>query len=119
MFDGLKRSILFGKLASGLEVLRRYLLTGESSGEKVLGWTVAQWKVWLEGGLAVAVGGALGAILPALTEYQTCLAQTPPAPCVLNFQALAVSAGAGALAALVGWFRMNPSDPRRTPEPPK
>lgn len=114
MFEGLQRRIVFGKIADALDRLRR----GES-GEKVLGWTMNQWKVWVEAGLAVAVGGALGAVLPALTEYQSCLNQVPPVPCVLQFKALGISAAGGALAALVGWLRMNPSDPRRQADAPK
>lgn len=117
MFDGLKRSVVFGKLASGLEVLRRYLLTGETSGEKVLGWSMVQWKLWAEGALIAAAGGAAGVLLQKLTEWQACMAQVPPAACSFDLKGVGVTAGAAALAALIAWLRQNPTDPRR--ETPK
>lgn len=114
MFDGLKRKFAFGKLADALEGLRRLLLGQPSTGDgKVLGWTMSQWKSWLEGLGVTAAGGALGVVLQKLAEWQACL--QAGTTCSFDFKGVGVATAAGAISAVLFWLKRNPSDPRRTP----
>lgn len=116
MFESLKRKVVFAKLASILEKLRHRLEGQPSKGKggEVLGWTMEKWKMWLESGLVAAIGGALGAMLQKLGEYQTCISQVPPVPCDIDLHGVGVAVCIGAVTAVVGWLRMSPWDPRRT-----
>ncbi len=114
MFDGLKRKIVFGKIADALDGLRRRLLGQPSSGDgKTLGWDMDTWKKYLEGAGVTVLGGALGSLVDNLGTYINCL--QAGATCNFSFKAIGASAAAGALAALMAWLRMSPGDPRRTP----
>lgn len=114
VFDGLKRKILFAKLASILDKVRRKLegQQVEGSGE-FLGWSMDKWKKWLEAGLIVMVAAMVGAFADALSVYAACM-QDPTAVCVFNIKAVGASSVAAGIAAFLAWLRMSPSDPRRT-----
>lgn len=114
MFDGLKRRVVFNKVADALDSLRRRLLGQSSSGDgKMLGWDMADWKKWAEALGVAAAGGALGSVIDNLTAYVTCL--QAGTPCAFNFKLVGATAAAGALAAVMAWLRMSPNDPRRNP----
>lgn len=112
MFDGLKRKFIFGKIAAALEGLRSRDSSRKGDG-KVLGWSMTDWKKWGEGLALSALGGGFAA---ALTYWQTC--SVPGDALVCSWKGIGAAFVGGALAALVAWFRMSPSDPRRAPIPP-